>query len=425
MAQPSLIWMAVYLPEDFTHVTLSELFNFLKGLRIPIPPVIGLAEILSIRFTGSAEIITKYLYRIGLVGGYLLAITLASKSTIRLLASFFISVVFLYATVKIHPGNPQDYDVLCPTFFLLYVFLIEKSVGKDSLSRNKTVILILTFLSGFFLSMAELSRPYVIYILPLFVIFSYFIFREGSVKYQFIVFLAPVILISGLWHFHLFINLGQIPFSNHSGFNLSKVWPIQSNGLSEEIPEIHNEPLFEGVKDNVSSVKSPIWGQIKRRANLNTVEHTMNSNLKQSAIFKYWIENPRTSFFHAITRIDDLLTAKTNIYTYDPQFASSGLYKLLVKVTASLLFVNFGILLLYVIQHLYGLRFYLLLTKADNLILIFAVYCIVTLAISDTGEEARFLISVLPLLAALPVFTAPEISTIANVDLSSTQATDI
>jgi hypothetical protein len=177
VANPSITWMVMYLPEDFTNISCSELVTFLKGLRIPIPPVIGLMEILSIRFMGSTTFVTQYLYQIGLVAGYLMAITLAGNSAIRLLASFFISVVFLYATTKIHPGNPQIYDVLMPAFFLTYIFLLKKSADKNFPGRNTAWVLILTFLSGFFLSMAELSRPFIIYILPLFIISAYLIFK--------------------------------------------------------------------------------------------------------------------------------------------------------------------------------------------------------------------------------------------------------
>jgi len=382
-ATPSVTWGFIFAPESFTHITFVELYSFYKELRIPIPPVISLSEILCIRFTGSAQLITKHLYRLSLIASYLLAIILANKSTTRLIASFFISTIFLYATVKIHPGNPQVYDILFPLFFLMYVFLIKKSVDKEFLDKSKTGIIILTILSGFFLSMAELSRPFVIFILPLLVLSSYFILKESSLMNQFTFFIIPVILLSGMWHLHLLINYGQISFTNHSGFNLTRAWKIPPVKLIEEI---HDTPLGDGMWDN-----------------LNTEEHTINSNLLQKAVFTYWLKNPKASILMAIERINIFLSANTE-YKYKPESKWFGLYKLLVKITSSLLLVNFGILILFIFNNFNPSQIVRSLTNTENLMIIFATYCIAILSIGESGEEPRLLISILPMLATLPMF---------------------
>lgn len=284
-SRPSIGWMRVFDLSQFAHISLLELLNFYRNLRIPIPPVIGLSEILSIRFAGSTALVTTYAYRASLVACYLFVIILANTSVKRLFLSFFLSIFFLYVTVIIHRGGPQGYDIFLPLFFLLYLVLLKKAVNSSN--KNKVSIWLLPFLSGFFLSMTELSRPFVVYIIPLFIVFAYFRFKKCCLKKQFIVFVIPIILFSGTWHCHLFTAHNQISFSNHSGFNLARAWlqvPVEwvtKNGWGgqmasfwievppvELLTEVHNAPLYDGG-----------W------ANLNTEEHTENSDRLQSAIF--------------------------------------------------------------------------------------------------------------------------------------------
>lgn len=388
VAAQSISWMNIYRLSDFANITLSELVIFFKELRIPIPPVIGFSEILSFWIIGSNALVTKYLYRIGLVCGYMIAIIFANKSITRLFASFFISVLFIYETKIIHRSNPIIYDILLPFFFLLFLFLINIATSKDTKFKNKILVWVLTFLSGFFLSMTELSRPFVVYIMPLLILSSYFMIKRSNLKYQFLVFIFPIILFSGFWHLHLYINLDQITFSNHSGFNLSRAWNLKSVDL---IPEKNNTPLYEGGWEN-----------------LNTIEHSINNEILQNAVFDYWLENPKESILHAIDRINELLSANTEIYGFKPKSKWFGVYKIIVKVTSSLIIINLGMFIVYIIKKFPKPRFDNLLSETDNILLIFTAFCVVILSIGEAGEEARFLMSVLPLLAALPVFIEPD-----------------
>src|SRR2546430_276198 len=65
-------WMFIYSPADFA--TTQQLVTFLKELRAPIPPVIAATEIVSFRLTGTTQLVTNYLYKVSLVGAYLLAL---------------------------------------------------------------------------------------------------------------------------------------------------------------------------------------------------------------------------------------------------------------------------------------------------------------------------------------------------------------
>src|SRR3954467_2912108 len=71
-AVPAITWMNVYEPKDVR--TLRDLIRFIHDLRVPIPPVIAAAEVLSWQWTGSTALVTDYGYRIPAVGDYPLAV---------------------------------------------------------------------------------------------------------------------------------------------------------------------------------------------------------------------------------------------------------------------------------------------------------------------------------------------------------------
>jgi len=144
--------------------------------------------------------------------------------------------------------------------------------------------------------------------------------------------------------------------------------------------ESHNQPLAPG-----------------RWPNLNTVEHYQNSQIMQNAVLKYILTHPAESFAHAVRRIGRLLMADTSIYSHKPHHWLFWIYKPLVWISCIWIFTN--AVLLIVDLKKYRLR---VLGIPENILLILTVYYICMLAIGEAGEEARFLISVLPLIAALP-----------------------
>ena len=385
-ASPSITWMIIYDVDDFRQISATELTSFFRNLRIPIPPMIGLLEILSIRFLGSPAPVTVFAYRLSLIGAYALAIILASRTLLRLAFSTVVAMIFLYATVKIHPGNPQGYDIFFPLLFLSYLLLLEGTANYQGKGQWA-----LSLLAGFALSMTELSRPFVIYALPFLILVSYFKLSQTASVRLFIWFLAPILLFSGLWHWHLHHDLGQITFSNHAGYNLARCWEGDPVRSVELVKEIHDAPLVEG-----------------RWPNLNTPEHTENSRRIQVAIMSYWFHHPGTSLLYMIERVDDLLSAKTSIYSNEPKSEAFGLYRLLVKLTSAWLLINLGTFALYIVKNKFRVPYQKLLSVTDHILLVFTAYCILLLSIGERGEEARFLISILPFLTVLPAFMAPK-----------------
>jgi len=321
------------------------------------------------------------------VGVYCLAIVIAGTSCKRMTGAFLVSLLFLYATTIIHPGNPQNYDIFFPLFFLLYVFLIKRS--SPASPDHKWLNVLLPFFAGFFLSMAELTRPFMIFFMPVLALSAYWSFRKGARKKQFLAFIIPVLILSGGWNGYQFFAHQQITFSNHTGFNLSRAWPNVPQ--SDLVDEIHDTPLVDD-----------------RWENLNTPEHSANSKQRQKTVFRYWLDHPYESLITALKKVVHFLSGETAIYTYEPKSDWFWVYKLFVGATAALLLANAGILF---IQLFHFKRMPEILSNQDNVMLLFAAASIFLMAIGDMGEEARFLISVLPFLATMPVYRSWKVDT--------------
>ena len=230
--------------------------------------------------------------------------------------------------------------------------------------------------------MTELTRPFVFYLLPLLLLGAYQSFRGLSRKYL-CCFLAPVVLLSGGWHLHLAVHDGQMIWSNHSGFNLRRAWPKVA--LPPLIPESHNQPVAEG-----------------RGENINTAEHAENSARVQKAVVQFIVAHPLVSARHVLKMLGVFVGAEPAIYGHHPKYWVLWLYRPLVWLTIASIFWYTLSLGVGFFRH----RFALLGVPENMLILMtFAFICL--MAIGENGEQARFLNSVLPFLAALPFARRP------------------
>jgi len=372
----ALTWMLIYDPGDFLQASWSEIAGFFKNLMIPIPPVIGLAEIISIKVVGSTLPVTRDAYRLALVGSYAAAIWLAGSSMKRAIAAFLVSVLFLYVTTKIHPGNPANYDIFFPLFFLLFLLALRRASRPGS-------TLVFPALCGILLSMTELTRPFLIYTMPLLIAAACAALLHGNRTRHLVAFILPVALISGGWHAYLLAAHGQLTFSNNSGYNVARVWPqIPAVTL---IDEPNRAPLAEG-----------------RWANLNTPEHTENSRRAQQAQLQYWLTHPLGSLLFALGRSAELLAGNTSFGGFVPVSRWFGLYAIVVRLISSLVILCAGAVALDACLH--PRRLPSLLAQTDNLTALFLVLCILFLAAGEIREEPRLLLSVLPMLATLPVY---------------------
>lgn len=369
-----LRWMRIWQPADLSQLEFHEIARFLLDLRVPIPPFLALVELLALKHPPTHAFLVTFGYRTVLVAVFFMALLVARTSRTRLLLSLAASWIFLASTVAIHPGNPQFYDVLSPLFFLIFILALERARSVAAIAKRW----VWSAPAGFFLAMTELTRPFVIYILPLLVLCGLLALRCDR-RSQW-AFLLPIVLLSGGWHAHLWLNFRQTTFSNHVGFNLIRGWSEVS------WPELVPEP---GIR-----MWSGGW------PNLNTPEHSENSRRLQAAVQHYWLEHPLASARKAISRIASLLSGSSLIrLKHLPESPALMVYAVAVKLAAAWLFLQAAILGGRVI---WSRRSWVSLGSSDALVIVFAASSSVFMAIGERGEEARLLITLLPLLATLP-----------------------
>lgn len=376
-------WMNIFHPGDFKN--FKEIVTYLEELRVPIPPVFSIMEIVNFQISGDYHFVTVSLYRLGLVLVYIIALILASGSYREMATTFFISLVFLWGTRIVHWGNPQVYDIYFPLFILLFLLFTRLAASEEFSTGKRAVFYSILFpiLSGFFLSMAELTRPFMILFLPFLVLWVYFILGKAR-RRHFLYFLIPVILFSGFWHLKLLVFNGQWTWSNHGGYNLAKCWVfVEKPPL---IPEPGDAPTAPG-----------------RWKNLNTAEHLENSRRIQSTILSDILRHPLRSAAHVFRRFTFMMTAPTKLYKYNPleRHPALYLYKFLATLLISYLFIN--VLRLIFMAFRVGRGFLKLLLVPGNILILLTFLIFVIVSLGESGEESRFLISLLPLLSVVPV----------------------
>jgi hypothetical protein len=368
-------WMVIYDAADFP--TLGSLAAFLRDLRIPVPPYLAVLEVVEHQLTGGLELTTVLAYRLAIVLAYLLPLLWSAGSALRLAASAGLGLVFLAATVLVHPGNPQTYDIFYPLFVLAFGLALRRA-ARPAGSRAGWALA-----AGFLLAMAELSRPFVVLGLPLVVALAALAVARRP-RQHLAALLLPVLLLSGGWHGWLAVRHGQLASTNHAGQNLRRAWPMAVVPRPPLVPEVNSERLGPG-----------------RWPNLNTAEHLENSRRLQRAVLRYVRTHPLGSARHALGRLRALLLdVRTDIYRHRPRHWVLVLYRPLVRAAVAWLTLNALLLVSGLLVD--GRRRRRLLADPDSILIVITAFSACALAVGDAQEEARFLISLLPLLAAVP-----------------------
>jgi hypothetical protein len=288
--------------------------------------------------------------------------------------SFVLGVVFLTGAVESHRLNPQAYDVHLPFLLLLFVVALDLFPSAKRPRSQR----ILAALCGVSLAMAELTRPFMVYLLPLLMLPAVGLMRgQRCLLYFFL----PLILLSGTWHAHLAIRHHQLVWSNHAGFNLSKAWPmVDAPALVEER---NDAPLQPG-----------------RRSNLNTDEHSENSRRLTRAVLAYVITHPVDATRNALRRLYALLYEVPIFYRVagTPE-VNAPFYRGFIRVCSLWWLVNLLALSLSILRRRAPAAW---ATGAASLT-IAMTGLIFFLAVGELGEAFRFVLSILPLFAALPM----------------------
>ncbi len=372
--------MNIYVVEDFANHSWADIGLFLLQNKLPLPPVIVFFELATYKIFGSTYLVTVLLYKFAFIAPYVIVLSLANTTVRRLWVVFFVSCLFLFCAITIHRGNPQAYDVFLPCLLMLFLYCARQGVRATSQASK----LKYAALAGSFLSLAELTRPFMIYLVPFLIVLMLLSYRAHgkSVRSKLMLgFLMPIILISGSLHLSLYINHQQLNFSNHAGFNLHRAW-----SRLVPVPALLEEPKL--VQSNPD-----------RWENFNTKEHQLNSQRMQHAIFKHWLAQPIQSLSFGINLLRDFMSAPTAIYAHKPTSLFLQSYQLLYQLLSAVLLLSCVIVI-------YGVVFLSKnkvqdLIRVDNVIILLGSSLIMIFAISEKAEEARFVISTLPFVAAL------------------------
>ena len=368
----AMTWMYVYHPSDVT--SWAELVDYIAGLRVPIPVLISITEIADYQLFGDLFLSSRVAYPASIFFGFAFALWLASTSRLRLAAAFVLSLVYVWGLRIVHFGNPQTYDVIFPALVLLYAVLLEQARRGEAGDRWAAAAAVG---AGFALSATELTRPYIIFLLPCLLIAAVLFLRPTGWR-RIALFLMPVAILSGGWHLHIANSQEQLVWSNHSGFNLQRSWSM-----------VPMPPLVEEVD---SAPLAP-----DRWPNLNTPEHSENSRRIQAAVIAFIRENPGESAIHILRRLETFLAVPTGFYSWQPDNPGLRYYRWAVWAGLAWLVAQS----LPAVKALFRGDWRAFITPESQIIAV-TVVSILILAIAEQGEEARMWVSILPLLAVLP-----------------------
>ncbi len=367
------LWMYVFHPSDIA--TWDQLVAYVVNLRVPIPILLSLAEIAEYHFTGELTVMTRVLYPVAIYTAFVLALWPASAARLRLAVAFVLAVIYVWGLRIVHLANPQTYDVIFPALALAYVVSLEQALHDD---QPKWV----AGAAGLALTLAELTRPFFIYFLPWLVAAGCLALRKRG-RRSLGLFLLPVILLSGSWHLHIARTQGQLTWTNHSGYNLLRNWTMVE--MPPLVPETGSAPL---APDH--------W------LNLNTPEHALNNRRVGAAVIAYIRENPGPAVAHALAGMGEFLSIKTGYYRWHPDNPGLRYYRWAAWIGLGWLAAQLVAAGLALLRQDWPAW----VAPESQLIAITAATLLV-LALGEAGEEARLVVTLLPLLAALPVFGRP------------------
>lgn len=377
-ATSAVTWMRTLDLETFR--TAADVWGYLAGLRTGIPPVLSTLELLWWVNFRDLTLFSDLLYPLTVASAFALAV-LIQPERFRLRAAVLILGLFLaHRGVAVHAGNPANYDPLFALLTLGY-FLLVRAWLRDRRPGRLAA-------AGLCLSLLELTRPFMIFLLPLFLAVEVHRIartapgRAGALA----AFLIPVAILSGGWHLHVWLaHDHQITWTNVSGFNLQRAWEdfdpdIRSARRLEELPRVR-----EGADE--------LW------ADLNTSEVYRESEALKSLIVARILEDPVRAAGHVLDRLAVFASAPTRMYDRDPQgigiLAYRGVVTVLLLTMAGYAAVGAAVLIRRGCWPWLDQRWWL---AASTLLVVILV------SIGERGEEGRFIFSILPMLLAVGGF---------------------
>lgn len=382
-------WMLQYRLGDFR--SWGDLWTYLAELRTGIPPLLSFVEVSSYLLTGSVAWELTVFYRSVFVFVFAMPFLFFSRTRAEYALSYFTSIVFLVAAAKIVPENPQVYDLLFPLFFLLFLLFVRSSASVAGPRLRVGCALA----GGFALAAFELTRPYVLILLPLLLFHAYRVLKDRP-GHVFVAVCVPVLLLSGGWHAKLlFFQQGQVLWSNYGGENAYRSWaPLMGEKPPDSPPEDpYRDKSFRGSGDF-------------RTMALDTAWHSQKDAHLQRAVVDYVFTHPGPAARHLLWQIGVVLEPQTVVFRKyggvvferEPPEGITILYAPLVWLSAAWMLAGGLWLGVRCVRE----RSLAVLGETPAMILIVFGFSLGVTAFAESGEEARFLVSLLPLLACYP-----------------------
>jgi hypothetical protein len=379
-ATSSVTWMVMLDLESFH--SAGDVWAYLINLRTGIPPVLSALELLWWVQFRDLTLFSDVLYPITVALAFTLALVLQPARLPHRVAPVLIGVFLADRGAEVHAGNPANYDPLFALLLLGYFLLI------DTWERRCRPVWLAA--AGLCLSLLELTRPFMIFLMPLFLLVEGHRIHLDAPRRgpALAAYLLPVVVLSGGWHLHLYLaHDHQIAWTNISGYNLQRAW-------EDFDPEIRAVPHLDQFPSN-----GKLW------ADLNTTEiHVKSEELKRMIADKIR-ENPAGALAHVADRLATFVSSPTRIYDHDPQGLGIEIYRKLVSALVLLLPAYVAISTISLLRRRQwpwlDRRWWL---AASTL----SIALLVTLG--EQGEEARFLFTILPMLLAVAGFALDDLN---------------
>lgn len=263
---PVRAWMN-FLPFQYLG-DWNGVWAFLRTSRVALPPLLLVTE-----FAIQHDTIARLLYmwiipRIILLSAMVLAVFrgVSSQKERWIRGGLLLTWVYTFTEIK----SLDEYFVY--DFFLgaLLLFAVHLAYRPGITQRHWVAV-------GFLLVLMDSMRPYGMLILA--VVVPWLALRSWNMhRIRGVVYLCLPLLISVFWHGHHIINLGQMTWSNHAGFNFCNAWECPPP--PHLLPE--SPPLADGY-----------W------ANINTEAHQYNSQQLLKSGIEFQLTHPVQSIQRA------------------------------------------------------------------------------------------------------------------------------
>lgn len=370
----TLDWQHLYRPEDFH--SWGDLWDLMAGLQTGISPFWAFLEVSCQLLFGTTAPFSLVLYPLAMGWSFYLGVTLFSRTKLQLVVAAGASVVFAVAIRYLHKANPQIYDVLMPALILSWVVAIQR---LQSAPAGKQMIW--AIVAGLLLSVLELTRTLIFPLMPFLLVLSFLAMRRLPIRH-FAMYLLPILLLSGSWHLKQIVAHGQTHWSNHDGFNMQKSWVDLTGPLPTDF--VDDPPLYEGGFDNI-----------------NTDKHTAYNKVVRKMVREAVLKQPGNAVGHFFKRLLAFYKPKTELFMAKTPGWFDLAYRPLVWLGGLATLVLLGLAGWRIVRRpRLGASW---LALGDPVMLVAAVTALISavFAVGEVGEEARFMISLLPLLVVL------------------------